>query len=116
MRGNERYFLRGGLPWVRMPWPLYLYSACPVRRRFGVGHLDSPLMTMPVTPCAQCAMHTFTERERERARRLALEGPAKELSSAAPDRNVASVDVRGKQGRRSSGEPDSDTGRGQEDT
>ncbi|RDX53332.1 hypothetical protein OH76DRAFT_1416026 [Lentinus brumalis] len=25
VRGNERYFLRGGLPWVRMPWPLYLY-------------------------------------------------------------------------------------------
>ncbi len=70
---------------------------------------------MLVTPCVQRAMHRFTERERERARRLALEGSAKEMSSAAPDRNVASVDVRGKQGRRSSGEPGSDSGRGQEE-
>ncbi|TFK86793.1 hypothetical protein K466DRAFT_586936 [Polyporus arcularius HHB13444] len=76
-----------------MPWPLHLY----------------------IRPCVQRAMHRFTERERARARRLALEGSAKEMSSAAPDRNMASVDVRGNQGRRSSGEPDSDSGRGQEE-
>ncbi|RDX49346.1 hypothetical protein OH76DRAFT_550412 [Lentinus brumalis] len=92
---NERLFPQGRLPWVRMPWPLYLY----------------------VTPCVLRELDRFTANERARARRMALDAAAGETPSGAPDGSVSAVDIVASEAQEKfSATSGSKTQRGQEDS
>ncbi|RDX49358.1 hypothetical protein OH76DRAFT_1403952 [Lentinus brumalis] len=85
---KEEYFPRRRLPWVIMPWPLYLY----------------------ITPCVRREMDKFSAKcsELARARRVASDGAAEEaaeeIPSAAEVTSVTSVDVGSEKHARSSEE------------
>ncbi len=98
VESSEKYFPRGRLPWVWMPWPHYLYGA----RLSVVSLICTSTDDKAVTPCVRRAMDRYYAiwDEHARARRGASDGAAEELPPATPHASATSMDVtHEKQGR-----------------